>query len=224
MSNVTSSVIGNGPPFYPGAPNTGAARTGTVTIAGQTLTINEAAGPPDTTPPFGSFDTPGDNSNNVVGAVPVTGWALDNVGVTKVEVYRDAVSGEARGNFGFIFIGIGVFVTGARPDVQAQYPSFPNANRAGWGYQLLTNFLPNSGNGTFKLHAFAYNGFGNVTELNQPGVGTTGSVITCTNATAAQPFGTIDTPLQGDTIFGTNYINFGWALTPQPFTIPFDGS
>jgi hypothetical protein len=151
--------------------------------------------------------------------VPVTGWALDNVGVTKVEIYRDAVSGETKGNFGYIFIGNGVFVTGARPDVQALYPNLPNANRAGWGYQLLTNFLPNSGNGTFKLHAIAYDAGGNTTELG------TGKTIICTNASAAKPFGTIDTPGQGEAISGNNYINFGWALTPGAnFMIPNNGS
>jgi hypothetical protein len=57
-----------------------------------------------------------------------------------------------------------------------------------------------------------------------PNATTSGSVITVSNATATKPFGTIDTPLQGDTIFGSNYINFGWALTPQPAMIPVDGS
>jgi alpha-tubulin suppressor-like RCC1 family protein len=218
ISNVTSSGIGSGPANYTVAQNTGAARVGTITIAGQTFTVNEAAGPPDTTPPFGSFDTPTDNANNVVGAVGVTGWALDNVGVTKVEIYRDAVGNEAKGNFGFVFIGTAVFVKGARPDVQALYPNLPNANRAGWGYQLLTNFLPNSGNGTFKLHAIAFDG-SNTAEIG------TGKTITCTNNSAAKPFGTIDTPGQGETISGSGYINFGWALTPGAnFMIPINGS
>jgi hypothetical protein len=218
ISNVTSSGIGSGLAFYTVAPNTGAARSGTVTIAGQTLTINEAAGLRDTTPPFGSFDTPADNSNNVVGAVPVTGWALDNVGVAKVEIYRDAVGSEPKGNFGYVFIGTAVFVAGARPDVQALYPNLPNANHAGWGYQLLTNFLPPSGNGTFKLHAIAFDGSNNTFEIG------TGKTILCSNATATKPFGTIDTPGQGGTISGSDSVNFGWALTPQPAIIPTDGS
>jgi len=33
--------------------------------------------------PFGSFDTPIDNTAGVEGAIPVTGWALDNVEVMK---------------------------------------------------------------------------------------------------------------------------------------------
>ena len=44
------------------------------------------------------------------------------------------------------------------------------------------------------------------------------------NATATQPFGTIDAPAQGQTIAGQNYLNWGWALTPQPAIIPTDAS
>jgi hypothetical protein len=176
----------------------------------------------DTTPPFGFFDTPVDKTGNVVGAIGVTGWALDTVGVAKVEIYRDPVGNEPKGNFGLIFIGTAVFVAGARPDVQGLYPNYPNSIRAGWGYQLLSNFLPNSGNGTFTLHAYAYDAAGNVTEIGAPG-----KTITCTNASAAKPFGTIDTPGQGETVSGSDYVNFGWALTPPPggaFVVPHNGS
>jgi hypothetical protein len=34
----------------------------------------------------------------------------------------------------------------------------------------------------------------------------------------------LDTPAQGGTVSGSDYVNFGWALTPQPAMIPFDGS
>lgn len=224
ITNVTPFGTGSGTASYTVAQNnTGATRTGTISVAGQSYTIIQG-GTAGSSAPFGFFETPSNGAMNVTGAIPVTGWALDNIGVTKVEIYRDPIGGESTQNFGLVFIGTATFVAGARPDVQMTYPTFPNANRAGWGYQLLTNFLPNSGNGTFKLHAFAFNGSGNITELNQPGVGTSGSTITCTNATAILPFGTIDTPLQGDTIFGTNYVNFAWALTPQPSIIPVDGS
>jgi hypothetical protein len=43
------------------------------------------------------------------------------------------------------------------------------------------------------------------------------------NATAARPFGTLDTPGNGETISGV-YTVFGWALTPQPGMIPNDGA
>jgi hypothetical protein len=224
VTNVTPFGSGSGTASYTVSQNnTGSTRSGAISVAGQSYTIVQS-GTVDNTPPFGFFETPASGTTNVTGAIPVTGWALDNVGVAKVDIYRDPVGSETTGNFGLVFIGTGTFVTGARPDVQAQYPTFPNANRAGWGYQLLTNFLPNSGNGTFKLHAFAYDTSGNITELNQPSASTTGTTIACNNAAAVLPFGTIDTPLQGDTIFGTNYVNFAWALTPQPSMIPTSGS
>ena len=88
-----------------------------------------------------------------------------------------------------------IFVEGARPDVEAGYPAFPFNYRAGWGYMLLTNFLPAQGNGTYKLYAFATD-----KEGNQVLLGT--KTITCDNAHAVKPFGTIDTPAQGGDAVG----------------------
>jgi hypothetical protein len=88
---------------------------------------------------------------------------------------------------------------------------------------MLTNFLPNSngspgtGNGTYKLHAIAFDKAGNQMDLGT-------KTITVDNAHAMKPFGTIDTPGQGGTISGASYLNFGWALTPQPAMIALDGS
>ena len=47
-----------------------------------------------------------------------------------------------------MYIGDAVFVDGARPDVASANPAAPRSTRAGWGYLMLTNFLPNLGNGT----------------------------------------------------------------------------
>ena len=178
---------------------------------------------PDTTVPFGFFDTPVNNTMNAAGAVAVTGWALDNVGVAKVEVYRDPIGSEPTPSNGLVFIGTAGFVAGARPDVQTAYSGYPYANRAGWGYMLLTNFLPNNGgspgrgNGTYKLHAIATDFFGNTFELGT-------KAITVDNAHASKPFGTIDTPDQGGSASGSSYVNFGWALTQNPYAIPTNGS
>jgi hypothetical protein len=49
-------------------------------------------------------------------------------------------------------------------------------------------------------------------------------VIIVDNAHATKPFGTIDTPGQGATISGSAYVNFGWALTQNPYAIATDGS
>jgi hypothetical protein len=170
---------------------------------------------------MGSFDTPLDNTVSVSGAIPVTGWALDKIEVTRLDILREPVVGEPLSNL--IFIGTALFVADARPDVASQFPTFPYQYRAGWGYQMLTNFLPNAsgsgapGNGTYKLHAIAFNKAGAQVDLGT-------KTITVDNAHAAKPFGTIDTPTQGGSVSGTDYVNFGWALTPQPGMVPTDGS
>ncbi|MFC2146693.1 fibronectin type III domain-containing protein [Acidobacteriota bacterium] len=167
--------------------------------------------------PFGWFDTP-KHGAIARGSIPVTGWALDDVGVVYVKIYREksAEAGE-KTNGALVFIGDADFVENARPDVEEAFPGYPNNHRAGWGYMMLTNFLPNHGNGTFKIHAVAADVEGNQTTL---GIKT----IICDNANAVKPFGTIDTPGQGGNASGKQFVNFGWALTPLPNTIPTDGS
>jgi len=170
-------------------------------------------------PPFGTFETPASGST-VSGSIPVTGWVLDDVETTRVMIYRSADPTDPAGAIGpngLVYVGDGTFVKGARPDVEANYFSTPRSDRAGWGYMMLTNFLPNKGNGTFTLYAYAYDGSGNETLLGT-------SVIVCDNNSRTLPFGTIDTPDQGGAISGSSFVNFGWALTPLPKTIPFDGS
>src|SRR3990170_8637122 len=49
---------------------------------------------PTTVPPFGSFDTPTQNATGLTGSVAVTGWALDDNGVTRVRILRAPVAGE----------------------------------------------------------------------------------------------------------------------------------
>jgi glucose/arabinose dehydrogenase len=164
--------------------------------------------------PFGSFDTPANGASGVTGAVPVTGWALDDTSVQSLEIWRSPVAGEPPSN---VFVGYATFVPGARPDVAAAYPAYPNSDRAGWGYMLLTNMLPSGGNGSYTLHAFAIDGDGSRTLLGS-------KTLSCTNATATKPFGTLDTPAQGQTVSGSAYNVFGWALTPLPAAIPTNGS
>lgn len=190
---------------------------GTITVSApdalnspQTIGVNlKVSEPSALNSPFGEFATPLDNST-VRSSIPVTGWALDDIGVQSVKIYRGT------GN-NLVYIGDAVFVEGARPDVQAAYPDYPNNSRAGWGYMLLTNFLPNGGNGSYSLHAIAQDAEG-----NQVTLGT--KTIHCDNANAILPFGAIDTPTQGGVAWGNSYVNFGWALTPQPNNIATDGT
>jgi len=167
--------------------------------------------------PFGSFDTPVNLTEGITGAIPVTGWVLDDIGVEKVDIWRDPAASETSVHTdGLIYIGDAVFVKGARQDVEAAYPNYPQNDRAGWGYMMLTNFLPNQGNGTYLIHAIAHDSSGSAVTL---GIKT----ITCSNNSAVKPFGTIDEPKQGAEISGLKW-NSGWALTPQPNEIPKDGS
>jgi len=164
---------------------------------------------PGNIPPFGSFDSPVDGAA-VYSSIAVTGWALANRGIDNVKIYREEASN-------LVYVGDAVFVKGARPDVAAVYPNYLFSDKAGWGYMLLTNFLPNGGNGTFVLHAIATDLMGNTATLGT-------KTIYCDNVNAVKPFGAIDTPGQGGTASGSNFINWGWVLTPQPNYIPTDGS
>ncbi len=199
-------------------------RTVTVTLTvADTTTSHEA---------FGSFDTPAPNSTGLSGAIPVTGWALDDVGVDRVQIWRNCVETIDRpagacaasvpgGPADSVFIGDAAFLAGARPDVEAANPGNPMAYRAGWGYLMATNALPHlptgravGGQGTFALSAYAIDREGHYTLLGQ-------KTISLDNDHANIPFGAIDTPNQGGTIPGATvpfdnanaYPNFGWAMT-----------
>jgi Metallo-peptidase family M12B Reprolysin-like/Viral BACON domain len=158
-----------------------------------------------TAKPFGEFATP-TNGANVNSSIAVTGWVIDDVEVVKVEIFN-----------GSSYVGDAIFVEGARPDVESAFPGYPKNYQAGWGYMLLTNFLPNGGNGTYTLNAKATDAEGNTVTLGS-------KTINCNNTTAIKPFGALDTPSQGGTISGSSFVNWGWALTPMPNSIPTDGS
>jgi PKD repeat protein len=183
----------------------------TITVA---LKINDQDGFP-----VGYLDTP-EQGTTVLGNISISGWALDDVEVAKVEIKRDPVPAEGPGSVrsdGLVYIGDAFFIEGARPDVEKRFPDMPLNSRAGWGYMMLTYGLPNRGNGTFTIYAVAIDSAGHQTTLGR-------KTIIADNANNQNPFGTIDQPGPGETASGTSYYNFGWALTPLPKTIPKDGS
>lgn len=160
-------------------------------------------------PPFGELSTPS-QGQELSGSIPITGWALDDVGVESVKIYL--VDGSKRN-----YIGDAAFVEGVRPDVEAIFPGYPNNNRAGWGYMLMSYFLPGNGNGDYTIQADALDQEGKSTVL--------GTVsFSCKNNSSIYPFGTLDTPVQGGVASGKKYLVWGWVLTPKPNEIPFDGS
>lgn len=163
--------------------------------------------------PFGAFETPTEGASGLNGAFALTGWALDDVGVRRVMIYRDPVPGETPR---LVYVGDAPRVEGARPDVAAAFPEYPSATAAGWGYMLLSNMLPSQGNGTFTFHVLAQDGEGFTPLLGR-------KTVTIDNAAAAIPFGTLDFPAQGETVSGI-YTSMGWVLTPQPASLRPDGS
>jgi hypothetical protein len=162
--------------------------------------------------PVGTVDTPADNAT-VAGELGVTGWAVDEAGIRDVSIYRSPLPSEGPD---LIVIGQAVFSRGARPDVQARFPTHPDSDTAGWGYMVLTNMLPAQGNGSFTIHAYATNYAGQSTLLGS-------KRITAANGTSTAPFGSIDTPGQGQAVSGV-VVNFGWALAKPGRSIAVDGS
>jgi hypothetical protein len=165
--------------------------------------------------PIGVIDTP-TAAAVVAGEVTFTGWAVDDSGMAGVDVYRSPLPGEPTQPNGLVFIGTATPIEGARPDVAAAFPTYPGVSRAGYGFMIMSAFLPNQGNGPVTLHAVARSVSGETAIIDSR------SIVTA-NAGSVLPFGTIDTPAQGATVSGM-VTNFGWALTPQPKMIATDGS
>ena len=194
-------------------PQDGFARTGAITVNDKTVLVRQAG--VVTRGPWGTIDMPAGDGSVLSGAIPVTGWALDDVDVVRVRVTRDPAGAETPGQE--LFVADAVQVEGARPDVVSIHSAlYPYDLRAGWGLQVLSNMLPGQGNGTFRLHADAFDREGNRSRLGS-------RTVVVDNANAAIPFGTLDTPRQGETVSDT-IVNFGWALTPQPASIATDRS
>jgi NHL repeat len=171
--------------------------------------------------PFGNLDTPASGATGLAGAVAVTGWALDDIGVTRVEIWRDCIENidRSRGacratpnnDTDAVYVGDALFVSGARPDVASQFSSFPQSNRAGWGLMVLTNMLPHvpsggaaGGQGTFQLSAYAVDTSGAASLLGR-------SLVTVDNDNSQLPFGTIDSPASGGVLVGQQLFT-GWGI------------
>lgn len=180
---------------------------------------------------IGFIDQPGTQNGSLSGAIAVTGWALDDIAVSRISLYREPVPQDPGAAIvtvvgkSLVYIGDAIFLADTRPDVAQSYPNNPLNYRAGWGMLFLTNTTYNNngvagfgGNGTYILHVV-----GTTFEGYQVEIGSRRVIVD--NAHALLPFGTIDTPTQGQTnVSGNQFVNFGWALTPSPKTIATDGS
>jgi hypothetical protein len=202
-----------------------------------------------TTAPVGQVDSPAQLATGVQGAVGVTGWVVDDVGIQHVKIYRNCLSfdnpascqtilsGTAQ-EANVVLVGDAAFVPGARPDVEAAFSTLPQSNQAGWGYLMLTNMLPHipneagfGGQGTLLLYAVATDIEGNQKLLGRTPSDSTATTFTMANDSIAKPFGSLDTPSQGGPASSV-FANFGWVLTPDSNTtagsgdilVPTDGS
>lgn len=101
--------------------------------------------------PFGFIDGHPTGNNAAVGILEITGWALDPVGIERIDIIVDGVT------------IAGVPVGGTRPDVAAVFPGFPDTNGPGFGYHIDTTTFPNGGH---EVSARALSFSGRTTQLN----------------------------------------------------------
>ena len=179
-----------------------------------TLDIYEQDGPP-----IGSMDSPVDGSY-VSGSIPISGWALDDIEVTRVDIKRPAGPNDIPdriGTDGLVHMGEAIFLDRTRLDIPDAYPDYPLTHKGGWGYVLRTYQLPNKGTGPFTIFAIA-------TDTSGQSVNIGTRTIYCDNISGSLPFGAIESPERGEVMPGKSFTSTGWALTPPPSSIPEDGS
>ena len=82
-------------------------------------------------PPFGSFGGKAGGGNSGAGILPLFGWALDDDGVSAVDIVVDGVV-VGRAHYGR-----------TRPGVSAQFPGFPDSAAPGFAFQLDTTHYLN---------------------------------------------------------------------------------
>jgi hypothetical protein len=142
---ITSATSGttSGAVNYQVAPNTSVnTLTGTLTIAGQTLTVSQSGtGGTDTTPPSISVTAPA-GGTTVSNQIQIVANASDNVGVTTVQFYADNLGS-------WVLIGTQTG-TGAGP---ANYTlSYNTTNLANGGHNFLCKAYDAAGNSSYSFN------------------------------------------------------------------------
>ena len=152
----------------------------------------------------------------VSGAVAIGGWALDDLEVARVLIYREApfAGGACEPR---LSLDGSVRAWGTARRSSSAYPTMPRNDRAGFGFMILTNMLPNQSNG---LIPHSCGGSGCRSSLDPARV-TDDLLLQRLRHSAVlhnrHASTELDYRLQ-------NYLNFGCALTPQPAMIPTDRS
>jgi hypothetical protein len=120
-------------------------------------------------PPFGFVDFPPDGQIVSGDVIEVWGWALDDIGVSEVDVERSLVridDPKAANPDGFIPVGKARFLAGGRPDVENAFPRFPFSSRAGWWIRFPVKSVPVEEGESFRIRAVAVDEEGQSAVLN----------------------------------------------------------
>jgi molybdenum cofactor biosynthesis enzyme MoaA len=107
--------------------------------------------------PFGNIDGQPETLQFHGDAMELTGWALSAVGVDKLHIMREPISGDTQspiGRHGLIPIGVARFHNSTRPDVIRDHPGLPFVYRAGWTYALGRTAIPEEAT-EIVIHAVA---------------------------------------------------------------------
>jgi len=131
--------------------------------------------------PFGNFEGLPKGQNAGSGMMPLTGWALDDDGIERVEIFVDGA-----------VVGI-ADVFQSRPDVQILYPGYPDSTASGFGFQLdSTLFL----NGLYSITARVTTNSGEQVFLN------TLQIEIYNTSQILAPFGAITFPNPSAELYG----------------------
>jgi MoaA/NifB/PqqE/SkfB family radical SAM enzyme len=118
--------------------------------------------------PFGFVDLPREQTVRAASPVHFGGWALDALGVAKVEFRRTPLPGDrsdAIGPDGLVPLGLAGFQNGSRPDVAALHPGLPQNYRAGWTFELTPPRQASADQVPLEVHVVAENHAGVRAEL-----------------------------------------------------------
>jgi len=164
------------------------------------LSLSVAGIPAFAASPFGVVEGLGGGQNAGGGLLPITGWAVDDDGVERVELYVDGV-----------IAGLTDYGQN-RPDVQLVYPGYPDGAQVGFGMFLDSTHYPND------LHQISARVTSNSGE--QAWLAPITIQINNTSSNLA-PFGAITYPNPNSELFGTCDLRdqtprlsviSGWAL------------
>jgi sulfatase maturation enzyme AslB (radical SAM superfamily) len=143
--------------------------------SGRTATAEEpACGPAaartSAAAPFGYVDSPAENDARAINAIEFAGWALDDVGVTRVSVEREPFledSPEWINSRGQVEIGDARILNGSRPDVAQAFPNHPGNCRAGWSFELRRELISQADAFETAIHIVAHNEAGQSAEIGK---------------------------------------------------------